>query len=78
MLHNLKINREFFNPVLEQTKTFEIRKNDRGFCVGDTVILNEWDNQTNQYTGRNVKIKITYMTDFEQKNNYIVFSFIML
>lgn len=51
MLHNLKINREFFNPVLEQTKTFEIRKNDRGFCVGDTVILNEWDNQTNQYTG---------------------------
>ncbi|MGE1142713.1 DUF3850 domain-containing protein [Bacillus pumilus] len=78
MLHNLKINREFFNPVLEQTKTFEIRKNDRGFCVGDTVILNEWDNQTNQYTGRKVKIKITYMTDFEQKNNYVVFSFIML
>ncbi|MEK5299030.1 MULTISPECIES: DUF3850 domain-containing protein [Bacillus] len=78
MLHNLKINREFFNPVLEQTKTFEIRKNDRGFCVGDTVILNEWDNQTNQYTGRKVKIKITYMTEFEQKNNYVVFSFIML
>ncbi|MGX5592197.1 DUF3850 domain-containing protein [Bacillus cereus] len=25
MLHNLKINQEFFSPVVEQIKTFEIR-----------------------------------------------------
>jgi len=75
MLHNLKINKEFFTPVLEQIKTFEIRKNDRDFHVGDKVILNEWDDEIKRYTGRNVNIEIIYMTDYEQKDNYVVFSF---
>ncbi|MEI2327339.1 DUF3850 domain-containing protein [Priestia megaterium] len=75
MLHNLKINKEFFGPVLDQIKTFEIRKNDRNFRVGDTVTLNEWDNEKKQYTGRRTNIEIIYMTDYEQKDNYVVFSF---
>ncbi|MCU5457109.1 DUF3850 domain-containing protein [Bacillus sp. FSL L8-0199] len=75
MLHNLKINKVFFTPVLEQIKTFEIRKNDRDFHIGDKVILNEWDDEKQQYTGRNVKVKILYITDYEQKDNYVVFGF---
>ncbi|WP_280559017.1 DUF3850 domain-containing protein [Priestia megaterium] len=75
MLHNLKINKEFFTPVLEQIKTFEIRKNDRGFHVGDKVVLNEWDDEKKQYTGRKTNIEIIYITDYEQKDNYVVFSF---
>ncbi|EKS7866028.1 MULTISPECIES: DUF3850 domain-containing protein [Bacillus] len=75
MLHNLKINKVFFTPVLEQIKTFEIRKNDRDFHIGDEVILNEWDDEKQQYTGRNVKVEILYITDYEQKDNYVVFSF---
>ncbi|MEJ9303083.1 DUF3850 domain-containing protein [Priestia megaterium] len=75
MLHNLKINKEFFGPVLDQIKTFEIRKNDRNFRVGDKVTLNEWDNEKKRYTGRRTNIEIIYMTDYEQKDNYVVFSF---
>ncbi|MDF9449939.1 DUF3850 domain-containing protein [Bacillus toyonensis] len=75
MLHNLKINKKFFTPVLERIKTFEIRKNDRDFQIGDNVILNEWDDKNQQYTGRNVKVEILYITDYEQKDNYVVFSF---
>ncbi|MGU3458566.1 MULTISPECIES: DUF3850 domain-containing protein [Bacillus cereus group] len=75
MLHNLKINTVFFEPVLKRIKTFEIRKNDRDFHVGDTINLNEWDNERKEYTGRSIAIEILYITDFEQKEGYVVFSF---
>ncbi|GMR66504.1 DUF3850 domain-containing protein [Bacillus basilensis] len=75
MLHNLKINPVFFEPVLKRIKTFEIRKNDRDFHVGDTINLNEWDNERKEYTGRSIAIEILYITDYEQKEGYVVFSF---
>lgn len=76
MLHNLKINKEFFSPVKERIKTFEIRKNDRNFQVGDQIVLNEWDEKKiKQYTGKKVNGEIIYITDYEQKENYVVFSF---
>ncbi|HDR3655090.1 TPA: DUF3850 domain-containing protein [Bacillus cereus] len=75
MLHNLKINTVFFEPVLKRIKTFEIRKNDRDFHVGDTINLNEWDNERKEYTGRSIAIEILYITDYEQKEGYVVFSF---
>jgi ASC-1-like (ASCH) protein len=36
-LHELKIKREYFNAIKSGEKTFEIRKNDRDFQVGDIV-----------------------------------------
>lgn len=75
MQHNLKINKEFYVPVIDRVKTFEIRKNDRNFSIGDQIILNEWDEKLGKYTGRKVNGEITFITDYEQKENYIVFSF---
>jgi len=43
MTHELKIWPQYFNRVLDGSKTFEVRKNDRGFQFGDSVILKEWD-----------------------------------
>ncbi|WP_058829309.1 MULTISPECIES: DUF3850 domain-containing protein [Paenibacillus] len=78
MEHHLKINKEFFDSVIKEIKTFEIRYNDRNFNVGDLILLNEWDPLKEEYTGRKVKGQIKYITDYEQKKDYVVFSFKIL
>ena len=74
MTHNLKIKMEYFEAVLNGLKAFEIRYNDRNFKVFDYVYLNEVDDKFD-FTGRSIKVKITYITDFEQKDGYVVFGF---
>ena len=36
-LHELKIEDEYFKEVLRENKTFELRKNDRDYQVGDLI-----------------------------------------
>lgn len=43
MKHELKIWPQYYCRVADGTKTFEVRKNDRGYQPGDTVELIEWD-----------------------------------
>lgn len=43
-LHKLKTWREPFLQVVMGLKTAEFRENDRGFEVGDLLLLREWDN----------------------------------
>lgn len=43
MTHHLKTMPEYFQAVIEGRKPFEVRKNDRGFKVGDRVILEEFE-----------------------------------
>lgn len=73
-LHKLKIQREYFKAVMSGDKTFEIRKNDRDFPVGDIVLLEEFI-EASGYTNRQAAVIIKYITDYEQKDDYIVFSF---
>lgn len=72
-IHDIKILPEYFNPVLDGSKTFEIRKNDRNYTVGDMVNLHEYSTSTKSYTGRVVQRKISYITDFMQQPGFIVF-----
>jgi ASC-1-like (ASCH) protein len=74
MTHELKIQKEYFSAVNEGKKRFEIRYDDRNYKVGDAIILNEIDND-NSFTGRNFFGIITYITTYEQKKGYVVFSF---
>ncbi|MEI8630273.1 DUF3850 domain-containing protein [Vibrio sp. M60_M70] len=66
-VHQAKINPEYLNAIIDGKKTFEIRKNDRDYRVGDWVRLSDG--------ARFVVVCITYLTDFEQKEGYVVFSF---
>jgi hypothetical protein len=59
MIHELKIFPEYFNAVISGVKTFEIRKNDRPFKVGDLLALNEYDGQS--YTGNSCLVYIDYI-----------------
>ncbi|KAA6451300.1 MULTISPECIES: ASCH/PUA domain-containing protein [Bacillus] len=70
--HKLKILPEYFDCVCNDEKTFEIRKNDRGFKVGDLLELYEYIPEKDEYTGRVVIREVTYMTDYAQKDNYVV------
>lgn len=72
MKHKLKILPKYFEDVCSGKKNFEIRRNDRDFHVGDKVLLQEYILDTHSYTGRVIERKITYITDFAQKENYVV------
>jgi len=65
--HNLKTWPVFFEAILSGAKTFEIRKNDRAFKVGDILLLDEYDHTKPAYTGRQCERVVTYITDWAQK-----------
>ena len=59
--HFLKTWPEYFQAVWDGTKTFEARKNDRDFKIGDTLILREFDPKTQEYSGRYIFKEVTYL-----------------
>jgi hypothetical protein len=65
----------YYSHVLSGEKTFEIRYNDRGFKVGDKVMLREVDSNR-EYTGRQSEYTIGYICDYEQKEGYVVFTLV--
>lgn len=67
MTHDLKIWPEFYEAVCNGDKTFELRKNDRGFQKGDTVIL-RWFHPGNEYSHESDVRKI-----WDAKNPPLVF-----
>lgn len=61
--HELKCWPDFFAHVLSGDKKFEVRKDDRGFSVGDILRIREWDDRPGieNYTGREVHKRVTYL-----------------
>lgn len=78
MIHQIKIESQYFRRVESGEKTFEIRDNrDRDFQVGDTVIMREWAMIDDKYqeTGEEVAVNITYITSYGQPEGQVVFAF---
>ncbi len=67
---DLKIEPKYFEAQEKGNKNFEIRKNDRGYQVGDLLFLHEYEDS--QYTGRLLVRKVTYITSYKQKEGYVV------
>jgi len=65
--HELKIWPGPFADVVEGRKRFEWRKDDRGFEVGDTLLLREWglDGKVPHwfvgYTGKTCEVKVLHI-----------------
>lgn len=65
IVHDLKVWPEYFAALADGRKTFEVRKNDRGFKEGDTLRLREWSpfpvTGGGDYTGREVTRRVGYI-----------------
>lgn len=60
--HNLKILPQYFENQISGQKTFEIRKHDKNFRIGDEIRLNEIDAELGKPykpTGRACIVEIT-------------------
>ena len=55
---------EFFELVKSGKKNFELRVADFDIEEGDTLILEEWDPKTKQYTGRKLEKQVKYILKF--------------
>jgi hypothetical protein len=72
--HILKTEPKYHEAARAGFKPFEIRKNDRGYMVGDTVELVEFDGHQVLNTPAVFGI-IRYITDYAQKRGMVVFSY---
>jgi hypothetical protein len=59
--HDLKTWPQYFEAVRLGVKTFELRKDDRGFRVGDVLTLREWNPDSKEFTGRWLTRQIRYI-----------------
>ncbi|MEK9184585.1 MAG: DUF3850 domain-containing protein [Patescibacteria group bacterium] len=55
---------EYFEAMFLGKKNYEFRLDDFEINEGDTLILEEWDPKTEQYTGRKIERKVTYVGKF--------------
>lgn len=63
--HNLKTWPLYFQAIADGRKTFDVRKNDRGFKEGDILELMEYNPETKKYTGRILLKRIGFMIEGE-------------
>lgn len=60
-VHHIKLGATFFEEVASGEKTFELRKNDRGYKKGDILEMMEFKDGKN--TGRTVRVLVTYILE---------------
>lgn len=75
-IHRLKTWIEYFQESVNGNKTFEIRKNDRNYKVGDVLILEEYDQYAGEYTSNEHWVQVTYLLTDEMfvKEGYCILS----
>lgn len=74
MIHELKILPNYFEEVICGAKSFEVRKNDRNFKVGDMLALNEYDAEKKEHTGNSCLVYVDYILKDENycKNGFVI------
>ena len=61
--HMLKTWPAFYQAIIDGTKTFEVREDDRAYAVGDTLQLCEWEPEemSGRFTNREAFCLVTYV-----------------
>lgn len=55
----------YFDEVASGLKNYELRLNDFEINPGDTLVLEEWDPKTKEYTGRKIERPVTHIRKFK-------------
>lgn len=73
-VHYLRTWTPLFKELKCGLRQIDIRKNDRNFKVGDTLILDEFNPETQKHIGNWTPKLITHVIDDERyvKNGYVV------
>ena len=56
-----KVWREYFEQIISGKKKLELRLADFEINEGDTLVLEEWDKDIKEYTGRKIEVIATYI-----------------
>ena len=55
----------YFDDILSGKKKYDLRLNDFEINEGDTLVLEEWDQNAKIYTGRKIEKKVNYVGKFQ-------------
>ncbi len=69
--HHLKIWSRFFDDIASGKKQYEIRVDDRGYHVGDTLLLKEFDPDKGTYSGRWIEVLVKHITGGNERPHLI-------
>lgn len=58
---NKKVWLEYFEKIISGQKKFDLRLADFEVKEGDTLVLEEWDQDKKEYTGRKTEMVVTYI-----------------
>lgn len=74
--HDLKCHAEQFDAIAVGLKNFEWRKDDRGYAVGDMLMLRRYDQRRAAYTGEFLMRRVDYVLrkGFGMPRGYVVLS----
>ena len=61
MRHEKKVWPEYFQKILDGKKTYELRLADWECKEGDILVLQEWDPEIKEFTGRTIEKEVTYV-----------------
>lgn len=86
IVHELKTWPKHFLHVYAGTKRFELRRDDRGFQVGDLLHLREWEpslmygaTHQGEYTGKSCMAKVLYiLREEEEQPEFIADGYVIM
>lgn len=73
--HNLKTHMAPFAAIASGTKKADLRLNDRNYQVGDILCLEEFNENTQERTGREIMARVTHIQEgYGLQEGYVMLS----
>lgn len=78
MTYEIKCFPKFFDALVDGLKNFEVRKNDRDYKVGDSLLIREYDSEKKSYTGYELYAPVIYILENDESFTGLAEGFIVL